>query len=212
MKKNDKINVLKAEMEAIEKVQHLLQKEYASKKRRLQNLRYGNADQVQFSMHWSLDGIVQGKHVEFERGVGAGVPPFDFFLQCCMIIEHYRHPGGTNLDYMIDRYAKAFKISPEEKARLMDKYWHKKKRTVAEIVASWTKFDREFFKSEEVFIKYMMSNALRGFETEPVEIKYGVLYFIFKYHEKGDFEELKKDIENVPERIRTLVDGLIEKR
>jgi len=209
LKKNNmsKIEKLKAEIESLEKEHYLISKKIQAKRRLLHKAEYGREDHLEFTVQWLVDGVIEGKRVEFDRGVSIYPHSFEWFLEYCMIVETLREASGTNIDLVIDRYAKKFKIGAEEKARLMQKYWHKKRQTIAEMVKTWSDQERNFYESEELFLQQLMYSAVRWFEYKPTEIKYGVLYYIFKYHQKGDFEELKKDIENVPEKIRQLVDS-----
>lgn len=198
---------LNAEIAALEKERHELSKKIRDKTRALRKREARGADYLEFTVQYLVDGVVEGKRVDFYRGVNIFPHSFEWFLTHCMIVESLRNPGGTNLDLVIDQYSKKFRITEAEKERLMQKYWHKKQETIADIVKQWTNQEREFHGGEEMFIAHMMGGALRKFEFAPVEIKYGILYWIFAYHQHGDFDELRKDIENVPQKIRDLVDS-----
>lgn len=201
----EKIQKIEAEIEALE---YEFSKKIARKRRALRKAKFGNTDQMQFTVQYLIDGVIEGKRVEFYRGVNIYPHSFEWFMEHCMIVESLRKPGGTHLDLVIDKYAKLFHIQNDEKERLMQKYWHKKQETIAEIVAAWTDFEREIYATQELFVEHIMGSALRKFELAPTEIQYGILYWIFSHHEKGDFEELRRDIDRIPEKIRDLVDRL----
>lgn len=164
-------------------------------------------DYLQLSLICELDGEVIGKRVTYDRAVGTYLFNLEDVVRLSFFIESYTQVSGTALDLLIDEIADRFKVTPEKRAELMERYWHKRNKTVSEIVSKWNDTDFEVYKSSEDFIQHLAAKAVRDFSHYPPEIKKGLLYAIWKHYEKESFEEMKKDIEEVPEFFKAVFDN-----
>jgi len=208
-----KIRKHEKELAKIEAERDKLTRKMYRKKRFIRKLRYqdkAHRDFLEVTMQFLLDGIVQEQKVSYSRGMRTSAFTMDDILRHGMMIEFMRG-SGTYLDYLIEDHRKFFNIDEAEEKRLMDKYWHKRKNTIADMMGDWTKSDEEMFESKDNFILYYLNDSLSWFSNLAGELQNSLLYALWKYEFGSDFSAFEQKINELPSQFKGLVDTLFKK-
>lgn len=170
----------------------------------------GKTDCLQLTLTCELNGKVMGKKITYDRAIGVTLFDIEDVLRLSFFIEYYANVSGTSLDFLIDEIAEHFGVTPEQKSELIERYWHKRNRTIKSIVDGWKDIDFQIYKSSENFIKHLSQKAIRDFQHYPIEIKKGLLYAIWKYFENESLENINKDINELPDFFKTAFDNCFQ--
>jgi hypothetical protein len=94
---------------------------------------------------------------------------------------------------------------------LFQKYWIRPEETIEEefektakryIESGWCTTFEEYLKSE-------IADLCDSFSRTSLPAKQGWLYFLYRYCENSSIEEIRKDIEEIPEKIKQMVEELV---
>lgn len=121
--------------------------------------------------------------------------------------------GGSTYAYdglMQELEKKLPKRNNETAEEVFKKYWVNLKETINqefEEINKGEKGEYALFPVEGDYLIFCLSEAINGFERQPLPVKYGFLYWFHKYLFKGSFEELQDDLNNIPQTIKDLIDA-----
>lgn len=137
------------------------------------------------------------------------------------IIFMYDHIFGGGLTYAYDGLLQTMekklpKKDNETAESVFRKYWISFKETIDKEFVENNKGkknkENEIFPEDNDYLKYCIFSICENFEKQPLPVKYGFLYWFYKYAMNSSIEEIKKDLENIPSEIKNIVDSLIVKK
>jgi glutamine synthetase len=163
---------------------------------------------------WEINGKPYQKKVKRLYSRGRGQSAFDLeSAAAAMYMWDRICCRGTT--YAREALAKLEKILPSRDGAtaesLFQKYWIHSEETIEEefekvakryIESGWCTTFEEYLKSE-------IAHLCDSFSKSPLSAKQGWLYFLYKYYENSSVEEIRKDIEQIPEKIKQMVEELI---
>lgn len=172
------------------------------------NIKTDKDNYLTISVIFKVEGVVKNEKLSYSRGRDSYVFSFEDFLFHASIIETFNGNGSTYLDDLIDEYADKFEVKEDEKERLLNKYWHKKKETLNDVLKqyklqSWDKI----FDTEKMFIQFQMYNIYDHFCRLPSEIQKGFLYLI----KQDDLLDIDKSINDCPQFMKDYAQDMILK-
>ena len=100
-------------------------------------------------------------------------------------------------------------LTPQQ---LFQKYWLPSDKDKKEEFDRWASrcIKLGLCDSYDEYINHRTAELMHIFSNSPLAVKYGLLYFIFKYIENGSFEELKTDINSIPDKAIKTVEMLVD--
>jgi len=171
---------------------------------------------IRVSLHLKVDGRLERRKIVayYKRGKETYAFTLDDFAR---IVYSWDHIFGSSSTYAHDGLMQQMenklpKKKDETAESVFQRYWINMKQTVSEEFEDFNKGgDNRIFKEPNDYFKYIVAIKCDWFDKAPLPVKYAFLYFLFKYMEGGSFDDLKDDIEKIPEEIKSLVDSLISK-
>jgi hypothetical protein len=163
---------------------------------------------------WEINGKPYQKKVKrlYSRGRGQSAFDLESAAIAMYMWDRICSSGGT---YAREALEKLEKVLPSRDGTtaesLFEKYWIRPEKTIEEefekvakryIESGWCTTFEEYLKSE-------IANLCDSFSKTSQPARQGWLYFLYKYCEKSSIEEIRKDIEEIPEKIKQMVEELI---
>lgn len=168
---------------------------------------------VQFQM--KIGGkVFGGKRFHYNRGRYTSASDLEQLARLILSWEKTVDFGTTHADEFIreveGKIANRSGLTADE---IIRKYWVNYRETVEQEFERDNKGnpDHWLYKSENDCLRTSAGMWLDSFFHEPLPLKLAVLYGIYRigYASEG-FEGMRKDIEQIPESIRDIVDKMIE--
>jgi len=173
---------------------------------------------IDISIHLKVDGKLARKQKKryYARGRETSAHTLDDFARLIVMYEHI-FDGGTTYawDGLMQRMEKILPKRDKETAdSVFEKYWLNINKTIDEDfhklnAGDGSKGKYSLFPEQGDYLKYELSGAIASFSKRALPVKYGLLHYIFKYCENCSIDELQADLNNIPDRIKEIVDELI---
>jgi len=171
-------------------------------------------DYLTVSIHMRVDGKIMRRKEETYYGRARETHAFDLdnFAQIIFMYEKMFCGGSTYaydglLQKMEKKLSKKDGITAES---VFQKYWVNLEKTINDDFEEKNKGDNgeyAIFKQEGDYLKYGIVCHCDSFNRSALPIQYGFLYWLYKYVMNGSMDEMKKELENVPQSIKDLVDN-----
>lgn len=167
---------------------------------------------VQFLM--KVGGKVFGsKRFHYRRGRSTTASDLEQLAQIILRWEKTVDFSNTHADYFIreveGRIANRSGLTADD---IIRKYWVNYRETVEQDFERDNKGrpDHWLYKNENDCLRTSAGVCLDSFFHEPLPVKLAVLYGIYRIgYESDGFEGMRQEIEQIPQRIKDLVDGMI---
>lgn len=167
---------------------------------------------VQFIM--TIGGKPFGsKRFHYRRGRSTSAFDLEQLASIIMTWEHTVNFGSTYAyDFLREVEGKIANRSKLTARQIFDKYWVHHRETIEK------DFERKnkgipgelFCEHENDYLKNKTGLSLEHFTKKPMPCKLAFLYAIYRWCYATDgFDGMKQEIENVPQYIKDIVDGLI---
>ena len=168
--------------------------------------------EVQFIM--TVGGKPYGsKRFHYRRGRSTNACDLEQLASIIMMWENAVSFGSTHADEFLreveGKIANRSRLTADEIYR---KHWVNFRETIDE------EFERKnkglpgtlWCEHENDYIRNMTAIELDGFDRMPMPLKLAFLYGIMKLYYKGnDYDDLKRDMDGLPQYLRDIVDGMI---
>lgn len=170
--------------------------------------------EVQFLM--KVGGkVFGGKRFHYKRGRSTSESDLEQLARIILSWENTVNFGSTHADEFLreveGRIANRSGLTADE---LFRKYWVNYRETVEQEFERDNKgaADHPLYQHENDCLKYSAAMWLHSFFNEPLPIKLALLYGIYRIGYAADgFDGMRQEIEQIPQTIRDIVDGMIEK-
>lgn len=118
------------------------------------------------------------------------------------------------MDGLMQELEKILPKKDDETAQsVFEKYWINPRKWIDEEFEKINsgKVGGEFnpWPAKGDYLKYLVARKCESFWKAPLVVKQGFLYWMFKYLENSSWDEMKADLDSVPQYIRNLVDNEI---
>jgi hypothetical protein len=153
------------------------------------------------------------KRFHYRRGRSTSAFDLEQLASIIMTWEHTVNFGSTYAyDFLREVEGKIANRSKLTARQIFDKYWVHHRETIEK------DFERKnkgipgelFCEHENDYLKNMTGLSLEHFTRKPMPCKLAFLYAIYHWCYATDgFDGMKQEIENVPQYIKDIVDGLI---
>lgn len=168
------------------------------------------------SVHLRVNGKLKRfqRRTYYQRGRETYCFTLDDFARTIFMWDKMFSPHATYAyDGLLQEMEKKLpKESDETAESLFKKYWVNYNQTANEQFLELNKGDEDsLFPAEGDFLLYSIANQIKGFSSLPLPIKYGFLYWFFKYQMNSSTDEILADFNNTPKQIRDLVESMIKK-
>lgn len=154
-----------------------------------------------------------GKRIHYSRGRHTSACDLEQLASIIMMWEHIVCDGVTYADdFLHEAEGKIANRSGLTADEIFRKHWVNFRETIDE------EFERKnkgipgdlWCEHENDYIKYMTVLSLDDFDKKPMPCKLAFLYAIMKLYYKGDdYNELKCDLDEIPQYLRDIVDKII---
>lgn len=156
-----------------------------------------------------------GKRIHYRRGQQTSACDLEQLASIIMMWEKIVSDGSTYADdFLREVEGKIANHSGLTADEIFRKHWVNFRETIDE------EFERKnkglpgelWCEHENDYIKNMTGLSLDSFDRKPMPCKLAFLYGIMKLYYKGDdYDELKRDMDGLPQYLRDIVDGIIKK-
>ena len=154
-----------------------------------------------------------GKRIHYRRGLQTSACDLEQLASIIMMWERIVSGGSTYADeFLREVEGKIANRSGLTADEIFRKHWVNFRETIDE------EFERKnkgipgelWCEHENDYIKNMTGLSLDAFDKKPMPCKLAFLYGIMKLYYKGDdYEELKRDMDGLPQYLRDIVDKMI---
>lgn len=170
---------------------------------------------VDIVFRWEIQGKLYKKKKKrlYSRGRETSAFDLENAAQIMYMWDNICDGGSTYADYALADLEKILdNKNGLSETELLKKYWIEPDQYIEENFEKYAKSQMEhgFVKTYEEYVKHNIGMKLQSFTRTALQVKQGFLWYLFKYIENSSIEELKADIDLVPERIRTIVDELVD--
>lgn len=155
-----------------------------------------------------------GKRIHYRRGRETSACDLEQLASIIMMWEHIVCEGVTHADeFLREAEGKIANRSGLTADEIFRKHWVNFRETIDE------EFERKnkgipgelWCEHENDYIKNMTGLSLDSFSRKPMPCKLAFLYGIMKLYYKGDdYDELKRDMDGLPQYLRNIVDKMID--
>jgi len=170
--------------------------------------------EVQFLM--KVGGkVFGGKRFHYKRGRSTSASDLEQLARIILSWENTVNFGSTHADEFLreveGRIANRSGLTADE---LFRKYWVNYRETMEQEFERDNKGDagHPLYQHENDCLRYSAAMWLNSFFNEPLPMKLALLYGIYRIGYAADgFDGMRQEIEQIPQTIRDIVDGMIEK-
>jgi len=173
---------------------------------------------ISISIHMEIDGKFEnGYKKTYNRGTESWAFTLDDFAHIIFLWER-KFFGGTTyaMDGLLQEAEKKLPKKDGETAQsVFEKYWVNLEKTINDEFILLNQGEGEgnkkytLFPAEGDYLKYCISNNLNSFTQSPLPVKYAFLYFLHKYIMNSSIDELKADLNKVPDYIKKIVNDMV---
>lgn len=174
---------------------------------------------ITVSIHVKIEGeLHKMKEVRYQRGKETFAFTLDDFAR---IIFFWEKIYGSGCTYAMDGFLqKAEKKLPKKEGEtaqsVFEKYWVNRKKTMEAEFAERNKGDKDdkypIFPEEDDYLTFQIIELCRSINDSPMPIKHGFMYWFYKYLMDENISQIEKDIKEIPDFIKKLVDTKIVKQ
>jgi len=169
------------------------------------------------SIHLKVDGKLKRAKKRTYYARGREKPCFtlnDFAKTIFLYDKMFASSGTYAYDGLLQEMEKKLPATDNETAEsLFNKYWVNTKETYDKIFNELNKGNNELFAAENDYLKFYIVQACNNFNGYPILVKYGFLYWFYKYAMNSSIHEIETDLKNIPDEIKKIVDSFkYEKR
>lgn len=179
-----------------------------------------NNEYLTVSIHLKVNGKLKRlqKKTYYGRGRETNCYTLDDFARTIFMWEHIFDGSSTYAyDGLLQEMEKKLPKKEGETAEsVFQKYWVNLRKTIDEDFLEKNKGEGDkkyaFFPVEGDYLKYCIATQCESFNKATLPVKYGFLYWFYKYVMNGDINEIEADLNNIPNEIKKLVDTVIVKK
>ncbi|MDR1913383.1 MAG: hypothetical protein LBQ68_02720, partial [Clostridiales bacterium] len=160
---------------------------------------------VEIAFQWKINGRLckQKKKCLYSRGRSTSVFDLEDAAIAMFMWDRICNGGTTFADEALSGLEEILPAKEGVTAKsLLEKYWIHSDRTIQEEFDKYAKINTDehgWCKTYDEYMKYVICNLMNHFLRSILPVKQGLLYYLFKYLERESFEELRKDIQEIPE-------------
>jgi hypothetical protein len=171
---------------------------------------------IRVSIHLKVDGKIARSQQKtyYARGRETHCFTFNDFARVIFMWDQ-RFDGSSTyaMDGLMQKMAKKLPKKKNETAEsVFQKYWVNLEKTINEDFIRINKGGKQKylpFPEENDYLKYSIITICENFQRMPLPVKYGFLYWFYTYVMNNSIEEIKKDIENIPDSIKQIVESVL---
>jgi hypothetical protein len=169
---------------------------------------------VRVTVNLQVEGkTIGGFQKMYGRGRETGVMSMNELAQILFLYEKMHQFGATYTPEILKEFEKYLPYKDGETAdSLFEKFWINTKKTIQEDFDRKNKGEGNFYPVENDYLKYELASIVNYFVKWPTQLKYGFLYYLYKYVFNSSLDEIKEDLGNVPEFIKNIIDNELIKK
>lgn len=168
---------------------------------------------VTVSFNITIDGkFASGWKKKYKRGRETYAFTLDDFASIVFMYDTMIQSGSTYaMDGLMQEAEKMLPKKDKETAQsVFEKYWINLPKTINEEYEERNKGIKGDFSpwpAENDYLKYCLRNKISGFINAPLPVKYGLLHYLYKYCFNSSIDEIKADLNNIPQSIKDIIDN-----
>jgi hypothetical protein len=167
------------------------------------------------SIHMKIDGqIYNMEEVKYQRGRETYCYTLDDFARTIFMWEKQFSGTTYAMDDLLPKAEKVLEKKEGETAQsVFEKYWVNLKQTIDQEFIELNKGNKDdeypLYPEKNDYLTHLIAHVCDGFNYKPLPVKYGFLYWLFKYVMNSSLNEIEQEIADVPDEIRSIVDNIV---
>ena len=170
---------------------------------------------ITITMRLEVEGQLQHEEKKTYHARGRECPVFTLedFARILFLYNHIFDSSATYIcDGLLQEMEEKLPKQKDETAKsLFMKYWVNLKQTINDDFDERNKGEKghPLYPEENDYLKRCIAGLCDSFVNKPLPVQYGFIWYMYKFIMNESYDEIKQEINNVPEYIKRIVDKMI---